>query len=488
MISAPQKESDRFVFVQEKRSRFTADRGDFYFICVYFSKSYTWQPFYFIQHDAIEVYNEGSSSDWNIPLFLCQPGSFVSEPTPFNFYTHDNFTMPDATGNISGDLSIAFNVRLKLFRWFQMDKKWQNTHPLSPLEIKFASTSVHEKWLDSACYYLLLQHVSSDALSDWLRGEAQLLEHKLLLKPELASLLVKFLELPSDPHTTALHQAYSCADEYVAKNYERLKSVEFQHCSNAEFKELVHKCIASLESDKTKRKQDSERELLLKELANEAKQSVPPKLKEEADLFDTMACAPQCVKKLLHTAILGDTIQQASLTIQQRHKINQFLLVQDQIPSEIKTLMQPMIQIAYEMEENPQQTQAEINAGIDASYTAVVDRKETPQQYMNCSDMMEASMCPYTRANPSGFYSMNAAAQKSKRLEIFVCAKKQCHADLVKVFNAHKAAGRVYKSAESVKTAWTMSPHCFTQTALKGEKANTDKKESDERPTKKQRT
>ncbi len=230
------------------------------------------------------------------------------------------------------------------------------------------------------------------------------------------------------------------------------------------------------------------RELLLKELAKQAKESAPPKLKEAADLFDTLTCAPQCMKKLLQTAILGDTTQQASVTAKQRDKINQFLLEQDQTPSEIKLLMQPNIQIAYEMEENTLQTHSEINAGIDASYTVVADRKETPQEYLSCSNMMEASMCPFTRAMPPGFYSMTAAAQKNKRLEIFIGAKKQCHADLVKVYTAQKAAGRVYSSAESVKNAWTMSPHCFTQTALKGEKANTDKKADEMHPRKKQRT
>jgi len=158
LLTAPGQETDPpLVFLTEKRARFAGKEGDYYFICVYYSKSYTWQPLHFIQHTTLQLFNDYRSSDWTVPLYLCQQGYNIGKPTMFNCYTHNlaTFHLPACAVDIFSNLALALKLRLKLFRWMQMDRKWQQTHPLSALELKLAATSEQEKWLDSACFYIV---------------------------------------------------------------------------------------------------------------------------------------------------------------------------------------------------------------------------------------------------------------------------------------------------------------------------------------------
>jgi hypothetical protein len=306
------------------------------------------------------------------------------------------------------------------------------------------------------------------------------------MRPELADFICAFLELEQEDGVSRLQQAYGSCKDYIERNCHAVQGkTEYDNECD---KLAVEHFFTALLSDAQKRDMDAERELELAALARETKLSRPSKMKENLKMLDVIQCAPQCMKKLLEQAVFGDTQQQAALTQQQRGIINVFLLEQKQIPAEIKEMVQPKRMIAYELEEHAQQTWEQIQAGVDESWREVAEREETNKGVVTCSQLMKLGLCPCARPLPASFANAGLTAQKSKQTEIFVEAKKLCHANLQALFKTSKAAGRTLPSVSSAGMDWTMSPHDFTQTALRGTKGNSNSKTSEQRAAKKQRT
>lgn len=478
VVSMPgHRQADVPPSVEILHNRLTGQRGDYYYVAVYYESSYSHREFEFIAHEALECANLGvAGPKWRIPLRFCQDEAALTAPTAFCLYQHDQFSLPaHFTGR---KMELAFDMRIKLFKWLAMDAQFQDAHPLSDLEARYAGISPNEKVFDSACYYLLVHAMKSDSCIPWLDGEELLLRYKLMLRPSLAAKVCEILGEPYSslvdtlPKLRRLHQI----NTHRVRDHGIFVEPRFDVFASAAIAELLRIKELRLEDTATAAMRA---ELLLPPAA-------PPKLKSQLGLGDIRECAPKCMKRILDLA-LGTAAQQASLKPVQRDRLNQFLFENGLDAQEVSVVVRPRIMIAYEME-HPEQSWAEISEGVNESQTTrEANHVATGLAFQTCFDMMRAELCPYTRPRLSSWFTLTQQQRKATAKSNFVATKKKCHEDLVEIFQKRKKELKVASGAENVKSAWTMSPVCFTQVAAKGEKANIDKSEEDKSAQKKKK-
>lgn len=184
-----------------------------------------------------------------------------------------------------------------------------------------------------------------------------------------------------------------------------------------------------------------------------------------------MPCAPKCMKRILET-IHGNEVDQALLDVDTRKLAYRYLIENGIEEEHIVAFSRPRNIIAYELEEpslswkseNGEETIATAVQNENAKYV-IAQNEEKAYQPISCSTMMSKGLCPYR--TPS-----QTAVPPDEWKRAFVFGKKRCHDNLAEIHEARKASGRSIGVA--VKSAWTMSPWCYTQTAFKGEGANAD--------------
>ena len=73
VASTAHREADDPRSIEILASRFTAARGDYYCLVIYYDASYSHREIGFIAHESLEYLNRHStSSKWRVPLMLCQ--------------------------------------------------------------------------------------------------------------------------------------------------------------------------------------------------------------------------------------------------------------------------------------------------------------------------------------------------------------------------------------------------------------------------------
>ena len=477
VVGTPHRQTDAPPSVEILRSRLTGQRGDYYYVAVYYEASYSHREFQFIAHEALECVNlRAVGPKWRIPLRLCQDEAALTAPTAFCLYQHDHFSLPaHFTGR---KMQLAFDMRIKLFKWLAMDAQFQDAHPLSDLEARYAGISQNEKVFDSAVYFLFVHAISPDSCIPWLDGEELLLRYKLMLRPALAA---KVCEIVGEPYSSLVD---------TLPKLRRLHQINTHRVRDQgifvepRFDAVASAAIAELLRIKELRLEDTAVDEMRAELLQPS--AAPPKLKTQLGLGDIRECAPKCMKRILELA-LGTPAQQSSLKPIQRDRLNQFLLENGLDAQEVSVTVRPRIMIAYEMEQ-PEQSWAEISDGVGESQTTRdANHVATGLAFQTCFDVMRAELCPYTRPRLSSWFALTQQQRKASAKSNFVATKKKCHDDLVEIFQKRKKELKVASGAENVKRAWTMSPQCFTQVAAKGEKANIDKAEEDKAAQKKKK-
>ena len=479
VASTAHREADDPRSIEILASRFTAARGDYYCLVIYYDASYSHREIGFIAHESLEYLNRHStSSKWRVPLMLCQSETAITTPTAFSVYQHEQFSLPaHFTGR---KMALAFEVRMKLYKWMQTDSAFQDAHPLTELEARYAGISEHEKVFDSACYFLLVHGMSSATCIAWLDGEELLLRHKLLLRPSLAANVCAIIGFP-----------YTCLLDTMPRlrMCHQINSMRVRDASifaDARFADMAAAFVDELARVGDLKAEDAEAEEQRAELFEPA--PAPPALKAPLRFADVQSCAPKCMQNLLSQA-LGTTTQQKSMKPMHRDRLTQYLLECDFNTREIAQASRPRIMIAYELEEPVEQAWPQVLESIQRVETERDERiAQTEASYQGCFDIMRAQLCPHLRPRAPGFFAMTAAQRKSSAKNDFVAAKQKCHANMLELFDARKKAGKTHKAAENVKRAWAMSPWCFTQVAAKGEKANVDKREDEAKAGKKPRT
>ena len=473
VASTPHRQTDDPRAIEILASRLNANRGEYYCLVVYYEASYSHREIGFVAHESLEyLHRHSTGNKWRVPFMLCQSEAAILAPTAFCVYQHDQFSLPaHFTGR---KMALAFEMRMKLYKWLQTGSVFQDAHPLSDLEARYVGISETEKVFDTACYFLLAHAISAEACIEWLDGEELLLRHKLLLRPSLAANVCASLGLPyiclmdTMPHLRQCHQA----------NLHRVRDNGIFASPDDRFTGMAASFVAELLRMRDLKAEDAATSEQRAELFESA--PTPPTLKMPLRFADIQACAPQCMQRLLAQA-LGTTAQQKSMKPLHRDRLSQYLVECGVSGVEIAQATRPRLMIAYEMEEQVEQTWPEILESIQRVETDRDDAIElTGVQYQTCFDIMRAELCPHKRPRAPGFFAMTPQQQKARAKNNFVAAKQKCHANMLELFDARKKAGKTHRAAENVKRAWAMSPWCFTQTAAKGEKANIDKPAADE--------
>lgn len=448
------------------------DQGKWYFIVVYFTHSFNHRIIGCIHHDTLAVINASNKNDWIIPFRLCQMPERITPELNFTFY-QAQFD-PYSSRVTPQKLLTAFQLRVKLYRWFAMPEDFQDSHPLNELEAQYAGVGSNDKILDTVVY-TALSHMVDDvpnARDHWLKGETALLRHKLLLRPDLCAQFEAAVGcdlMGAIEAIPAFHEAHQL----------KVKATHHSFFFDRSLVKLVASTLREILLDKVIPEPDEE----LQHMVNPPKRVQPPQPIDSFTWPDIVGCSPKCLQQKVKQ--LRDPETQSKMIPTDRVHVNRFLLENGFDVQQIVALSQPKVVIAYEMDDPILPLTKVERLVVLTDQHRNKEIVESEEHFRSCFDMMNLQLCPFKHKPTPSYWTLSDEGKKTANKARFVHAKRLCHADMKDKWEKRKSTND--SGGEKVKDAWVLSPYVFAQVVFKGEKFNLDKKAEQKRKQQKRR-